>query len=115
MAKTLFEKEYVITTLKTVSQVEFTDPTDSMLVVVPAPFLGVETLNYSMTSSGEIHAVCGNFNYILTKPVVNREDFMEENLLKMVSTFRLSEDSLSDIRSTFLDFLSYVETQREKQ
>lgn len=113
MAKTLFEKEYVITALQTVKEVEITDPTDSMLVVVPAPFLGIETLCYKMTSSGEIHVVCGNFNYIFTKPVVNREDFIEESLLKMMRTFRLNEDTLPDLEKTLMDFLEYTKSQVE--
>lgn len=111
MAKTLFEKEYVIHVTTGVEEVEIVDPTDSMLVVIPAPFLGIETVRYRMTSSGEIHAGYGNFNYIFTKPVVNREDFIEESLLKMTRAFRLEERAVSELEKTLLDFLEYTREQ----
>lgn len=108
MAKTLFEKEYAISVIKSVENVPIKDPSDSTLIVVPAPFLGIETLVYKMTSTREIHVSCGSCNYIFTKPVVAREDFVDESLLKMARAFNLSVDSIPELERTILDFIEYT-------
>lgn len=99
--------------VSTVKNEEIKDPSDSMMILVPAPFLGVETLVLKMTSSGEIHAICGNQNFIFTRPVVNRDGFVDESLFKMMHSFKLPVESVYQLKDALVDFLEYTRAIKE--
>ena len=108
MSKLLFTKEYVISVANCVEQVSLIDPHDSTLIVIPAPYLSIEVIVFQLTSTKEIHVSCSGATYIFTKPVVQRDDFVEESLLKMVKVFRLPTTVLAELEKALLDFIEYT-------